>query len=46
MKIYIDGKESTKEQMEALKPEAIRSINVNKRNTDGKTIGEIKIETK
>lgn len=46
MKIYIDGKESTKEQMEAIKPEAIRSINVNKRNTDGKTIGEIKIETK
>ncbi|WP_029293578.1 M56 family metallopeptidase [Chryseobacterium hispalense] len=46
MKIYIDGKESTKEQMEALKPESIRSMNINKRNTDGKSSGEIKIETK
>lgn len=46
MKIYIDGKESTKEQMEALKPESIRSMSINKRNTDGKSSGEIKIETK
>jgi len=46
LKIYIDGKESTKEQMEALKPETIRSMNIIKRNTDGKSAGEIKIETK
>ncbi|SHF26068.1 M56 family metallopeptidase [Chryseobacterium takakiae] len=46
MKIYIDGKESTKGQMEALKPESIKSVNINKKNTDGKTTGEIKIETK
>lgn len=46
MKIYIDGKESTKEQMEALKPESIKSININKKSTDGKTTGEIKIKTK
>lgn len=46
LKIYIDGKESTKEQMEALKPESIRSVNINKNNTDGKTTGEVRIETK
>lgn len=46
LKIYIDGKESTKEQMEALKPESIRSVNINKSNMDGKAAGEIKIETK
>jgi len=46
MKIYIDGKESTKEQMQALKPESIRSMNVDKRNTDGKSSGEIRIKTK
>ncbi len=46
LKIYIDGKESTKEQIEALKPESIRSVNINKSNTDGKTTGEVRIETK
>ncbi|WP_345207982.1 M56 family metallopeptidase [Chryseobacterium ginsengisoli] len=47
MKIYIDGKESTKEEMEALKPNSVKSMNVNKRSVDGaRTSGEIRIETK
>lgn len=46
MKIYIDGKEVTKKEMDALSPNSIRNMNVNKRTTDGKTSGEIRIETK
>lgn len=46
-KIYINGKESTNEQMQILDPKNIKSVNINKRSTDGaKTTGEIRIETK
>lgn len=47
IKIYIDGKESTNEQMQILDPKNIKSVNINKKSTDGsKTSGEIRIETK
>ncbi|WP_292009654.1 M56 family metallopeptidase [Chryseobacterium sp.] len=46
MKIYIDGKESTREEMEALKPETIKKMQVNKKTNAGKATGEIRIETK
>lgn len=46
MKIYIDGKEVTKQEMEALKPDEIKNLNVNKKTVDGKTTGEIRIQTK
>ncbi len=46
-KIYIDGKTATHEQMQALDPKNIKSVNINKTSTDGsKTTGEIRIETK
>ncbi|WP_294308896.1 M56 family metallopeptidase [uncultured Chryseobacterium sp.] len=47
-KIYINGKESTNAQMQALDPKNIRSVNINKTSTDGSktTTGEIRIETK
>jgi hypothetical protein len=46
MKIYINGKEMTKKDMEALKPNDIANININKRNKDGNQSGEIRIQTK
>ncbi|WP_419870635.1 M56 family metallopeptidase [Chryseobacterium sp. CT-SW4] len=46
IKIYIDGKEATKAEMEALKPDTIKRMDVNKRTNDGKQTGEIRIETK
>ncbi|WP_415327562.1 M56 family metallopeptidase [Chryseobacterium sp. MMS23-Vi53] len=47
IKIYIDGKESTNAEMQALDPKNISRMDVNKRNVDGgKTTGEIRIETK
>ncbi|GEN74809.1 hypothetical protein CHA01nite_05490 [Chryseobacterium hagamense] len=47
IKIYIDGKESTNGQMQALDPKNIRSVNINKKSADGsKASGEIRIETK
>lgn len=46
-KIYINGKESTNEQMQELDPQKIKTVNINKTSTDGsKTTGEIRIETK
>ena len=46
MKIYIDGKEASKAELDALKPGTITSINVNKQNTDNVKSGEIRIQTK
>ncbi|MDH6254069.1 hypothetical protein M2347_003796 [Chryseobacterium sp. H1D6B] len=46
MKIYINGKEVTKKELETLSPNDIANININKRNKDGNTSGEIKIQTK
>ncbi len=46
MKIYINGKESTKEEMKALKPDEIASVHVNKSSDNGKVSGEIKVQTK
>jgi hypothetical protein len=47
IKIYIDGKESTNGQMQILDPKNIKSVNINKKSTDGSKIsGEIRIETK
>lgn len=46
MKFYIDGKEVSKEELEALKPSDIKSMNVNKNNNNGRASGEIRIETK
>jgi BlaR1 peptidase M56 len=43
---YIDGKASSKNQAQGLDPRYIKSINVNKKTVDGKTTGEIRIETK
>jgi hypothetical protein len=47
MKIYINGKESTKAEMQELDPQNISRIDVNKKSINGgKSAGEIKIETK
>jgi hypothetical protein len=46
MKFYIDGKEVTKQDLDALEPGKIKNMNVNKRSTDGNSSGEIRIETK
>lgn len=46
MKIYINGKESTNEEMQALDSKTIKRMDVNKRNVDGKMQGEIRIQTK
>lgn len=46
IKIIIDGKEATKEEMNALDSEKIRDIHVRKNNVDGKMEGEISINTK
>lgn len=47
IKIYIDGKEATKQDMETLSPNEIASMTVNKNsNSDGTTTGKIRIETK
>lgn len=46
IKIYINGKLSTKEEMEKLKPENIATVNVNKNVNNGKEEGEIRIQTK
>jgi len=46
MKFYIDGKEVTKKELDALSPNNIKNMNVNKRTTDGNSSGEIRIETK
>lgn len=46
IKYYINGKLSTKEEMEKLKPENIATVNVNKNVNNGKEEGEIRIQTK
>jgi len=47
MKIFIDGKESTKQEMDALKPDQISSVSVNKNSTNGGAVtGKIQIQTK
>jgi len=45
-KIYINGKLSTKEEMDKLNPNDIATINVNKNVNNGKEEGEIRIQTK
>ncbi|MCT2564125.1 M56 family metallopeptidase [Chryseobacterium herbae] len=46
LKVYIDGKEVSKEEAQALKPEKISSVIVNKQSTDDNKSGEIRIQTK
>jgi len=46
VKIYIDGKLSTREEMNKLDPEKIDHMNVNKNSNNGKESGEIRITTK
>ncbi len=46
VKIYINEKPSTKEEMNKLKPEDIVRMDVNKTNTNGKENNEIRIQTK
>lgn len=46
IKYYINGKLSTKEEMDKLKPENIAAININKNVNNGKEEGEIRIQTK
>jgi len=46
LKIFIDGKASSKEEMQNLSPSKIESININKTNRTGKKDGEIYIKTK
>ncbi|MCS3533139.1 M56 family metallopeptidase [Chryseobacterium sp. JUb7] len=47
VKIYINGKESTKQEMDALKPNEISSVTINKNsNNGGVTTGKIQIQTK
>jgi hypothetical protein len=45
-KIYINGKLSTKEEMDKLNPNYIATVNVNKNVNNGKEEGEIRIQTK
>ncbi|WP_294277555.1 M56 family metallopeptidase [uncultured Chryseobacterium sp.] len=45
-RIYIDGTEVTKKEMDALDPVIIRAVRVNKKTNDGKVNSEIRIETK
>ena len=46
MKIIIDGKEASKEELSALNSNSIRDINVTKNKINGKLVGEISINTK
>ena len=43
---YVDGREVTREEFKKIKPENIRSINVNKENKVTGKVGEISIQTK
>ena len=45
-KIYINGKLSTKEEMNKLNPENIETVNINKNSNNGKEEDEIRIQTK
>ncbi|RNA62605.1 hypothetical protein D1631_12000 [Chryseobacterium nematophagum] len=46
MKIFIDGKESTKQEMNSLKSDEISTFSITKNSDNGKVTGSIKIETK
>lgn len=46
IKYYINGKLSTKEEMDKLNPTDIATVNVNKNVNNGKEEGEIRIQTK
>ncbi|MFN3271865.1 MAG: M56 family metallopeptidase [Cloacibacterium caeni] len=46
IKIYINGKLSTKEEIDKLNPNDIATVNVNKNVNNGKEEGEIRIQTK
>ncbi|ASW73291.1 antirepressor [Chryseobacterium piperi] len=46
MKLYINGVEVTRKEFDAVDPKNIKSVNVNKRTTDGNPSGEIRIQTK
>jgi len=46
IRIFIDGTEVTKKEMQALDPVVIRNVTVYKKNDDGKMNNEIRIETK
>ncbi|CAA7388609.1 M56 family metallopeptidase [Chryseobacterium fistulae] len=46
MKIFIDGKESTRQEMNSLKSDDISTVNITKNMDNGKVTGNIKIETK
>ncbi|REC72356.1 hypothetical protein DRF60_20245 [Chryseobacterium elymi] len=45
-KIFLDGKEITKSEMDAIKPENIASVTINKENGANIRRGEIRIQTK
>ncbi|WP_080779492.1 M56 family metallopeptidase [Chryseobacterium phocaeense] len=45
-KVFLDGKEITREEMNAIKPETIARVMINKANGAGGSKGEIRIETK
>ncbi|WP_295199760.1 M56 family metallopeptidase [uncultured Chryseobacterium sp.] len=45
-RIYIDGTEVTKKEMDALDPVIIRAVGINKKAANGKMNSEIRIETK
>ncbi|KMQ69008.1 antirepressor [Chryseobacterium sp. FH2] len=46
MKFYIDGKQVSKQELDAINPNDIANMNVIKRSKDGDPSGEIRIETK
>ncbi|MBB4805713.1 putative nucleic acid-binding Zn-ribbon protein [Chryseobacterium defluvii] len=46
MKIYVNGKEVTKQEMNALNPNDIKNISINKNTNNGRSSGEVRIETK
>ena len=44
--IYINGKLSTREELNKLNPNTVKTVNINKNNNNGKTTNVIKIRTK
>ncbi|KMQ59091.1 antirepressor [Chryseobacterium sp. BLS98] len=46
IKVFVDGKEVSKTEFEAIKPDKIASFTVNKENTYGVKRGEIRVQTK
>ncbi|UWX61563.1 M56 family metallopeptidase [Chryseobacterium oranimense] len=46
IKVFVDGKEVSKAEFEAIKPENIASFTVNKENTGSFKRGEIRVQTK